>query len=135
MKKLLAILLAAMMLCGISAVAAQAAEADVITLADLPDSAAIHKGFAKINADFFISVKAEFPDATFTVEPNSQFSINLSSGKMTFQTGFSSLIPIPVTITSGEDTKVVNVTTYYEWYEYFVIVFAAGIFWIAAVNN
>ena len=128
MKKILAILLSVLLIGAIFAAPASAA-------INAADSIRVHKGFAKINADYFERLKVAYPDMTFCVEGNNQFSIDPVSGKMKFQTGFSSLLPIPVTVVSESGTKVINVTTYYEWYEYFVIVFAAGIFWIAAVNN
>ena len=128
MKKIIAILLSALLFGAIFAAPASAA---IVA----SDSVRIHKGFAKHGANFFVDLKEVYPDMTFSVESNSQFTIELRTGKMKFQTGPSSIFPIPVTVSSGGETKIINVTTYYEWYEYFVIVFAAGIFWIAAVNN
>ena len=128
MKKILAVLLSALLFVAIFAAPASAA-------INAADSIRVHKGFAKNGADYFVNLKKAYPGMTFSVEANNQFTINPTTGKMTFQTGLSSLRPIPVKVMSGGETKTINVTTYYEWYEYFVIVFAAGIFWIAAVNN
>ena len=133
MKKLLSILLALLMLAGIGAIAASAE--DAAADAALPTAIRVHKGFAKHNADFFKNLKKLDGTSTFSAPPNGQFTIDMISGKMTFQTGLASIVPIPVTVTSSSGSQTVLVTTYYEWYEYFVIVFAAGLFWIAAVNN
>ena len=136
MKKILSILLALVLTVGIGAVAASAAEGDAFDDAlNVAASISVGKGFAKNGAKYFMELKAQDPDMTFSVEDNSQFTINPNTGKMTFKTGLPNLLPIPVTVVSGGDVMTVNVTTYYEWYEYLVIVFAAGIFWIAAVNN
>ena len=128
MKRTLAILLTALLFAGIFAAPAAAAAA-------IPSSVTVHKGFAKINRNVFVDLKAEYPDMTFEAD-NNQFSIDRNTGKLTFKTGLaSSVVPVDVKVTTGGTTQVVKVTTYYEWYEYFVIIFAAGLFWIAAVNN
>jgi len=128
MKKVIAIVLSALLLGAIFAAPASAA-------LNVSPSVSVHKGFAKNGADYFEDLKKAYPDMTFSAENNSQFTINPSSGKLTFKTGLPSILPVSVTVVSGDETAVVKVTTYYEWYEYFVIVFAAGLFWIAAVNN
>lgn len=130
MKKILAALLAALLLFGMFTFAAAADETTA-----LASSISVHKGFAKHNADVFEIYKAENPSATFIAGDNNQFSINAATGKLTFKTGPASLSAVEVTVTTDAGQQTVEVKTYYEWYEYLVIVFAAGWFWIAAVNN
>jgi len=129
MKKIIAVLLSALLFAGVFAAPASAA-------VEVKASISVHKGFAK-NGDnkYFMQLKAANPGTTFDADANSQFTIDRNTGKLTMKTGLASLVPVEVRVTSGGVTQVVKVTTYYEWYEYFVIVFAAGLFWIAAVNN
>jgi len=133
MKKIIAILLCALLFAAIFAAPTSAA----ITGYVIDESITVNKGFNKHNADYFQKLDTKNPGFQFTAESNSMFSIDLDTGKMKFNTGFSSLIngPVNVTVTLGTETQVVQVTTRYEWYEYFIIVFAAGLFWISAVNN
>jgi len=133
MKKILCILLSALLFVGIFAAPASAA----ISGYAIDNAITVNKGFNKNNADYFQKLNASNSDFRFTVENNSMFSIDAETGKMKFNTGFSSLIygPAKVTVHLGEETQVVEVTTRYEFYEFFVIVFAAGLFWISAVNN
>jgi len=147
MKKILAILLTVAMALGMFALAASAievppADIDAQNAARLQqlfpnNNVRIHMGFAKHNADYFSQHVAANPGMTFSVEPNSLFTINRTTGRLTFNTGPSSLLRgrQTVTVHLGGASRTVNVLAYYEWYEYFVILFAAGIFWIAAVNN
>jgi len=127
MKKALAILLAALLFTGIFA--APAAAVDVESLIT------VNKGFTKQGADYFMNLKAANPDMTFSADINTQFTIDPDTGKMTFKTGVSTNIPSNVYVTSGGVTQVVQVATSYAWYEYFLIVLAAGHFWIALINN
>lgn len=129
MKKILAILLSALLFAGIFAAPASAA------LNNVASSISVSKGFAKNGADYFESLKAADGSLTFSAPSNSQFTINPNTGKLTFKTGPSSFLPVDVTVSDGTDSQVVKVSVNYEWYEYFVIIFAAGWFWISAVNN
>jgi len=128
MKKILAILLSALLFVSVFAAPASAA------IAGYTDKITVSKGFAKANADYF--AKRHTAGTTYSYAPNSQFDIN-QDGTMRFKGGpsFFGLFPVEVTVKKGADTQVVKVSTYYEWYEYFVIVFAAGWFWIYSVNN
>ena len=133
MKKILAILLALVLTVGIGAIAASAVDVDAVPM---ETSISVGKGFAKNGAKYFMNLKELDPTLSFSAPENSQFTINPVTGKMTFKTGPASLIPVNVTVTFDDgSTLVVKVSTYYEFYEYLVIIFAAGIFWIAAVNN
>ena len=127
MKKILAILLSALLFGAIFAAPASAA------ISGYQSEITVSKGFAKANANYFSVRHTE--GTTYDYTPNSQFDVNLD-GTLRFKGGPSSLFPVEVTVanTNG-DTQVVKVSTYYEWYEYFVIVFAAGWFWIYAINN
>ena len=131
MKKILSILLALALALSIGAVAASAAAADL----NVASSISVGKGFAKNGAKYFMELKALDPSLTFSAPDNDQFTIHPDTGKLKFMTGPASLTPVDVTVTSADGAQVVQVSTYYEWYEYLVIVFAAGLFWIAAVNN
>ena len=133
MKKIFAILLSVLLFATVFAAPASAAINGYV----IDKSITVNKGFNKNNADYFQKLHAKNSDFKFTAESNSMFSIDLDTGKMKFNTGFSSLIngPVNVIVTLGTETQIVQVTTRYEWYEYFVIVFAAGLFWISAVNN
>ena len=132
MKKILSILLALALTLSIGAIAVSAADADDLNVAA---SISVGKGFAKHGAKYFMELKALDPSLTFSAPDNNQFTIHPNTGKLTFKTGLPSLTPVDVTVTSAEGAHVVQVSTYYEWYEYLVIVFAAGLFWISAVNN
>jgi len=133
MKKILAILLATMLLAGTFAIAAQAA----VNFSSVPSSTTISKGFAKRNADFFRKLDLQDPALEFSVDDDSQFAIDRLTGKMTFKGGPGTTFGGPkVTIWLGSTVmKEVEVKVVYEWYEYFVILFAAGYFWIYTINN
>ena len=132
-KKLLSVLLSALLLTAIFAAPASAA----INGYAISDAITVNKGFNKNNADYFQKLDRENPDFQFEAENNRMFSIDRETGKMKFNTGFSSLIygTVDVKVTLGNDEQIVKVTTQYEFYEYFVIFFAAGLFWISAINN
>ena len=132
MKKFFATLLVMMLLLCSVAVAAQA-----INWNSVSDNIVVSKGFAKRNADFFVKLDKEDPSLEFKVEPNSQFTIDRATGKMTFKGGPASLLSGPAVSIFKNDQlmKKVNVRVVYEWYEYFVIIFAAGYFWIYTINN
>jgi len=132
MKKLFATLLVMLLLLCSVTVAAQA-----INWNSVPGKITVSKGFAKRNADFFVKLDKEDPALEFKAEPNSQFTIDRLTGKMTFKGGPASVFSGPsVSIFKNNQlVKKVNVRVQYEWYEYFVIIFAAGFFWIYAVNN
>ncbi|MDR2686471.1 MAG: hypothetical protein LBB75_01865 [Oscillospiraceae bacterium] len=133
MKKILAILLVTLLSAAVFAAPASAA----ISGYTIDEAITVNKGFNKNNADYFQKLDAKNADFEFTAESNNMFSIDMETGKMKFNTGFSSLLygPAEVTVHLGDETQIVKVTTRYEFYEYFVIVFAAGLFWISAVNN
>jgi len=158
MKKLLAILLAAMMTLGMFAIAVSAdyaadyaaeyaeeinLSASAAVLAELfpEDNVRIHMGFAKHNADYFSSRATEgmrFSLVTPTFyETDRLFSINRATGAIRFNVGPSSLLRGAQTVRVSLDGAIRDVTVraYYQWYEYFVIIFAAGWFWMAAINN
>lgn len=137
MKKVSALLLAILLTLGMAATFTAPAAAAGLEDITIANEITVYKGFNKKNANYFILLKLKNPDLQFTAEANDMFTINQFNGKMTFNTGLSSrsLGPVKVTVHLGEETKVVEVKALYEWYEYFVIVFAAGLFWISAVNN
>ena len=128
MKKIIAVLLSALLFVAVFAAPASA-------LSNIPSSTSVSKGFAKNGADFFVNLKKADASLTFSAPSNSQFTIDYNTGKLTFKTGPSSFLPVEVTVSDGVESQAVKVTVNYEWYEYFVIIFAAGWFWIAAVNN
>jgi len=132
MKKTLAILLTALLFTGIFAAPASAAISGVV----IADAVTMNRGFNKNGTDYFVNLAKNNAGLEFTAKANT-FSIDQYSGKIKFNTGLGSfaLIPEEVTVHRGGETQVVKVTARYEWYEYFVIVFAAGLFWISAVNN
>ena len=127
MKKIIAVLLSALLLVAVFAVPASA------DIAGYADEVTISKGFAKANADYFSD--RHTAGTTYSYAPNSQFDIFLD-GTMRFKGGPATIFsPVKVTVTSGGATQVVRVRVYYEWYEHFVNLFAAGWFWIYAINN
>jgi len=132
MKKTLAILLSALLFLGLFAAPAAAAIDGVV----IADAVTMNRGFNKNGADYFVNLAKNNTGLEFTANA-STFSINQQTGKIKFNTGLASfsLFPEEVTVHRGSETQVVKVTARYEWYEYFVIVFAAGLFWISAVNN
>ena len=134
MKKLLAVFLAVLTLFSVGAISSSAASLDSIVR---DEEIVVFKGFNKKNADYFEKLDAANPSLEFSAEPNKMFVIDQYTGKLTFATGLSSREygSKTVTVYLGEETKEIEVTALYEWYEYFVIVFAAGLFWISSVNN
>ena len=132
MKKILAVLLATTLLLGAFAVAAQA-----INWNSVSSNITVSKGFAKRNADFFKKLDQEDSALEFSVPNNAQFTIDRQTGKMTFKGGPASMLSGPtVSIWRNDElVKEVSVRVAYEWYEYFVIIFAAGYFWIYTINN
>ena len=137
MKKLLSAVLALVLALGIFSVAAAAASSDNLDDIFPENRVVVYKGFNKKNADYFVKKNANNPGLTFSVEPNPMFIIDEYTGKLTFMTGFSSNVhgPVDVTARLNGESKVIQVRAQYEPYEYFVIIFAAGLFWISAVNN
>ena len=149
MKKLLAILLAGMLTLGAFAVAAYAEPAEEIelqnatTLATLfvYDEVSMNMGLFKQNASYFADIAAANPEMNLTFNSNSNtlFTIHPTTGVMSFKSGFSSLLrgSHSVTIThAGElhNQRVIKINAYYEWYDYLLVVFAFGLFWLPGVN-